>query len=89
MKIIPAHIKKLKNIEPNTAIYIENMEESRAVLKELERMGYLWVSGTKPTDSFALEQMSVGNYICLREQGNDKELKRITWASEISDPIKK
>ena len=43
---------RLKEIKPGMVIHCKNDEEKKALLEEAERLGYLWLTGNKPTNVF-------------------------------------
>ena len=65
---------RLKKIKPGMAIHCKNNEEKKALLEEAERLGYLWISGDKPTKSFFS-----ANTLCFRKDGLTKN---ISWTGD-------
>ena len=41
---------KLKEIKPGMAIHCKNDEEKKALLEEAERLRYVWIDKSRPTD---------------------------------------
>ena len=75
---------RLKEIKPGMVIHCKTQEEKKTLLKELEKQGYTWPGGKKPTDSSNLAFSSI--------HVNVNDCDYITWSgrsgnTEFSDLI--
>ena len=43
---------RLKEIKPGMVVHCKNDDDKKALLEEAERLGYLWLTGNKPTNVF-------------------------------------
>ena len=65
---------KLKEIKPGMAIHCKNDEEKKALLEEAERLRYVWIDKSRPTDFQVFE--STGMTINFYKSGY------ITWSDD-------
>lgn len=68
---------KLKEIKPGMAIHCKNDEEKKLLLEGAERLGYLWLSGEKPTEYFCNH-----NTMYFHDKDVEADYKYITWSDE-------
>ena len=69
---------RLKEIKPGMAIHCKNDEEKKALLKEAERLGYLWSGdGSNPT-----KKVHRGNTIHFNTENVFANFKNITWSNK-------
>ena len=65
---------RLKEIKPGMAIHCKNDEEKKALLEEAERLRYVWIDKSRPTDFQVFE--STGMTINFYKSGY------ITWSDD-------
>ena len=70
---------RLKEIKPGMAIHCKNDEEKKALLEEAERLRYVWIDKSRPTDFQVFE--STGMTINFYKSGY------ITWSDDTEGAI--
>lgn len=84
---------RLKKIEPGMVIHCKTQEEKKNLLEELEKQGYTWPGGKKPTDTSNLAFSSIHvntngcNYILWSGESGNVEFSDLIIPELLAEEV--